>query len=78
MQSRSSISVEVDGHAQVIFSAQLMQDETHHRMLLPMVGEAMGAKPTAVTADAGYCDTENMNSEALSGMLALVSPDGGK
>lgn len=71
----------VDGHAQVILSAELTQDETDHRMLLPMVAaveEAMGAKPAAITADAGYWDTENINSEALKGMLALVNPDGGK
>jgi transposase len=71
----------VDGHTQLIVSAQLTQEETDHRMLLPMVAaveKAMGAKPAAITADAGYWDTENINSEALSGMLALVSPDGGK
>lgn len=46
--------------------------------MVAAVEEAMGAKPAAITADAGYWDTENINSEALSGMLALVSPDGGK
>lgn len=71
----------VDGHAQVILSAELTQDETDFAMLLPMVAaveQAMGAKPAAITADAGYWDTENINSEALKGMLALVNPDGGK
>lgn len=70
----------VDGHAQVIVGAELTQDETDHRMLLPMVAaveQAMGGKPAAITADAGYWDTENIHSEALQGMLALVSPDGG-
>jgi hypothetical protein len=42
------------------------------------VEQAMGEKPAAITADAGYWDTENINSEALKGTLALVSPDGGK
>ena len=71
----------VDGHAQVIVSAELTQDETDYRMLLPMVAgveQAMGKKPAAITADAGYWDTENINSESLKGTLALVSPDGGK
>jgi transposase len=71
----------VDGHAQVIVSAALTQEETDHRMLLPMaaaVEQAMGAKPAAITADAGYWDTENINSDALKGMLVLVNPDGGK
>ena len=71
----------VDGHAQVIVGAELTQDETDYRMLLPMVAaveKAMGEKPAAVTADAGYWDTENINNDALKGMLALVNPDGGK
>jgi transposase len=71
----------VDGHAQVIVSAELTQDETDYAMLLPMVAaveQTMGVKPAAITADAGYWDTENINSEALKGMLALVNPDGGK
>jgi transposase len=71
----------VDGHAQVIVSAELTQDETDYGMLLPMVAaveEAMGEKPAAITADAGYWDTENVNSDALKGTLALVNPDGGK
>jgi transposase len=71
----------VDGHAQVIVSAEITQDETDFAMLLPMVAaveQAMGAKPAAITADAGYWDTENVNSQALKGMLALVNPDGGK
>ncbi len=70
----------VDGHAQVIVAAALTQDETDYRML-PMVAaveEAMGGKPAAITADAGYWDTENVNSETLKGMLALVNPDGRK
>ncbi|MCC6262122.1 MAG: transposase [Bryobacterales bacterium] len=57
----------VDGHAQVIVAAALTQDETDYRMLLPMaeaVEKAMDAKPAAITADAGYWDTENVNSEA--------------
>ena len=71
----------VDGHAQVIVSAELTQDETDFRMLLPMVAaveKAMGGKPVAITADAGYWDTENITSDALQGMLALVNPDGGR
>ncbi|MCU0229360.1 MAG: transposase [Bryobacterales bacterium] len=71
----------VDGHAQVIVSAKLTQDETDYRILLPMVEaaeQAMGTKPAAVTADADYWDTENINSEALKGMLVLVNLDGGK
>lgn len=71
----------VDGHAQVIVAAELTQDETDYAMLLPMVAaveQAMGEKPAAITADAGYWDTENVNSDALTGMLALVNPDGGK
>ncbi|MDZ7637746.1 MAG: transposase [Bryobacterales bacterium] len=71
----------VDGHAQVIVSAELTQEETDYRMLLPMlsaVEETMGEKPKAITADAGYWDTENINSDALKGTLALVNPDGGK
>ena len=71
----------VDGHAQVIVSAELTQDETDFRMLLPMVAaveKTMGGKPVAITADAGYWDTENITSDALQGMLALVNPDGGR
>ncbi len=71
----------VDGHAQVIVSEELTQDETDFAMLLPMVAaveQTMGTKPAAITAEAGYWDTENVNSEALKGMLALVNPDGDK
>lgn len=71
----------VDSHSQVILSSDVTQDETDHAMLLPMVTaveQAMGEKPKAITADAGYWDTENVNSEVLQGMLALVNPDGGK
>ncbi len=65
----------------MIVAAALTQDETDHAMLMPMVEaveQSMGAKPAATTADAGYWDTENVNSEALKGMLVLVNPDGGK
>jgi hypothetical protein len=71
----------VDGHAQVIVAAELTQDETDYAMLLPMVAaveKTMGEKPAAITADGGYWDTENVNSDVLKGMLALVSPDSGK
>ncbi|MDZ7638616.1 MAG: transposase [Bryobacterales bacterium] len=71
----------VDGHAQVIVSAELAHEETFPRMLLPMlsaVEETMGEKPKAIAADAGYWDTEDVNSNTLEGTLALVNPDGGK
>jgi transposase len=67
-----------DSHAQVIVAAELTQQTTDRRQLVPMaraVRETTGAVPECLTADAGYWDTVSLHDPALEGIEVLVSPD---
>lgn len=68
----------VDSHAQVIVAAEVTQQPTDRRQLLPMVNSvrtATESTPEVVTADAGYWDTESLQDPSLEGIQVLVSPD---
>jgi transposase len=68
----------VDAHAQVIVAAELSQQTTDRRQLLPMVAavrQATSATPETVTADAGYWDTISLRDRSLKDIQVLVSPD---
>jgi len=70
--------VAADSHAQVIVAAELTQQTTDRRQLVPMaraVRDTTGAVPETVTADAGYWDTASLQDPALEGIEVLVSPD---
>jgi transposase len=68
----------VDAHAQVIVAAEITQDPLDRAQLLPMarsVRNNMGARPGAITADAGYWDSVDLEDESLRGIEVLVPPD---
>jgi transposase len=68
----------VDDQAQVIVAAEITQQVNDCQQLIPMVQRvvAMTASvPQAITADAGYFDTESLKHPSLAGIQVLVSPD---
>lgn len=68
----------VDSHAQVIVAAEVTQQPTDRRQLVPMVNSvrtATESTPEVVTADAGYWNTESLQDPSLQGIQVLVSPD---
>ena len=68
----------VDSHAQVIVAAEVTQQPTDRRQLVPMVNSVCTTTesiPGVVTADAGYWDTESLQDSSLAGIQVLVSPD---
>jgi transposase len=68
----------VDSHAQVIVAAEVTQQPTDRRQLVPMVNSVRAtteSTPGVVTADAGYWDTESLQDPSLAGIQMLVSPD---
>jgi hypothetical protein len=70
--------IAVDGQAQVIVAAELTQETTDRRQLLPMVEalrQATSAVPETITADAGYWDTLSLRDPSLQEIQMLVSPD---
>ncbi len=70
--------IAVDGQAQVIVAAELTQETTDRRQLLPMVDalrQATSAAPKTITADAGYWDTLSLRDPSLKEIQMLVSPD---
>ena len=70
--------IAVDAQAQVIVAAELTQQTTDRRQLLPMVEavrRAASAAPETVTADAGYWDTLSLRDASLQNIQMLVSPD---
>jgi transposase len=70
--------VAVDGEAQVIVASAITQQVTDREQLLPMVNltkQTMGRLPEAITADAGYWDTESLQHESVAAVNLLVSPD---
>jgi transposase len=68
----------VDSQAQVIVAAEVTQQPTDRRQLVPMVNsirQSTESIPAVVTADAGYWDTESLQDASLKGIQMLVSPD---
>ena len=68
----------VDVAAQVIVAADITQQVIDREQLLPMVKliqETMGCLPEAITADAGYWDTETLQHASVAPLNLLVSPD---
>jgi hypothetical protein len=61
----------VDARAQVIVAAEVTQQTTDNRQLLPMLGQVeknMGRKPDAASADAGYWSEANVSDESVAGI----------
>jgi hypothetical protein len=61
----------VDATAQVIVAAEVTQQTTDHRQLLPLLGQveqSMGRKPEAASADAGYWSEANVTAESVAGI----------
>jgi transposase len=61
----------VDATAQVIVAAEVTQETTDHRQLLPMLEQVeknMGRKPEAASADAGYWSEANATDESVAGI----------
>ena len=68
----------VDAETQVILAADVTQQVTDQRQLLPMVDQvrdATGSDPACVTADAGYWHTAQLVDERLQGIHLLVAPE---
>lgn len=62
----------------MIVAAELTQETTDRRQLLPMVDalrQATSAAPQTITADAGYWDTLSLRDPSLKEIQMLVSPD---
>jgi transposase len=61
----------VDSKAQVIVAAEVTQETTDNRQLLPMLGQVkqnMGRRPEAASADAGYWSEANVTAESVVGI----------
>jgi len=61
----------VDSTAQVIVAAEVTQETTDNRQLLPMLGQVkanLGRKPDAASADAGYWSEANAADEIVTGI----------
>jgi len=70
--------IAVDAHGQVIVAAELTQQTTDRKQLLPMaqnVRTSTQGRPEVITADAGYWDTVSLRDPSLQGIQVLVSPD---
>jgi transposase len=68
----------VDAETQVILAADVTQQVTDQRQLVPMVEQvraATGSVPACVTADAGYWHTAQLVDERLQGIHVLVAPE---
>ncbi len=66
----------VDAAARVIVAAEVTQETTDNRQLLPMldqVEENMGRKPEAASADAGYWSEANVMDESVAGINLHVA-----
>jgi len=69
----------VDAQVQVIVAAQVTQEGVDCGQLVPMMEHTAhnaGQPAEAVTADAGYWDTEAVQQAIRTGVHVLVSPDG--
>ena len=61
----------VDSTAQVIVAAEVTQETTDNRQLLPMLDQVeknLGRKPQAASADAGYFSEANVTDESVAGI----------
>jgi transposase len=68
----------VDGHAQIIVAADVIQDVVDRKQLVPMctkVREVLGEVPRVITADAGYWDSASIEQLINSNTEVLVAPD---
>ena len=66
----------VDGEAQVIVAAEVIQQTTDNHQLLPMLEQVeknTGARPQAVTADSGYWDPKQVEDPRLEGIELYVA-----
>lgn len=66
----------VDGHAQVIVAAEVVQDTTDNHQLVPMLEQVernVGTKPQAVSADSGYWDPQQVEDTRLEGIDLYVA-----
>jgi hypothetical protein len=70
--------IAVDGPGQVIVAAEVTQQTTDRKQLLPMahsVRATTQSSPDVITLDAGYWDTVSLRDPSLQGIQVLVSPD---
>jgi transposase len=70
--------IAVDAPGQVIVAAEVTQQTTDRKQLLPMtqsVRAATQCSPEVITLDAGYWDTVSLRDPSLTGIQVLVSPD---
>jgi len=61
----------VDSKAQIIVAAEVTQETTDNRQLLPMLGQVkqnLGRKPERASADAGYWSEANATDESVAGI----------
>ncbi len=68
----------VDGAGQIIVAADVTAQPNDRAQLVPMLEQTLQnltAKPTTLTADAGYWSEEMLAHEALGGIDVLVPPD---
>jgi transposase len=68
----------VDGEAQVIVAAEVIQDSTDNHQLVPMlqqVEQNLGIKPQAASADCGYWDPHQVGDQRLAGIDLHVATE---
>lgn len=68
--------VAVDGEAQVIVAAEVVQATNDKQQLTPMVEQTeanVGQKPVAVSADSGYWSEANVTAESVNGIDLYVA-----
>jgi transposase len=66
-----NVQIAVDGEAQVIVAAEMTQETNDKQQLAPMLAQVeqnLGAKPEAVSADAGYASEAQLNDERVQGV----------
>jgi len=66
-----NVQIAVDSAAQVIVAAELTQEANDKQQLAPMLGQVernLGAKPEAVSADAGYASEAQLSDERVQGI----------
>ena len=68
--------IAVDSAAQIIVAAELTQESNDKQQLAPMlerVEQNLGAKPEAVSADAGYCSEAQLTDKRVEGIELYVA-----
>jgi transposase len=66
-----NVQIAVDGEAQVIVAAAMTQETNDKQQLAPMLAQVeqnLGAKPEAVSADAGYASEAQLSDERVQGI----------